>query len=230
LAYLDGQPVDVRADYAGAAVADIGPSEHSLGLYVWQEDGWTESGIQVVERDTVQHRLVVTVDHAGIFALFRRGFIFLPLVANNYVNAPDLVVESLTVLSAGGAGGTAGDVQLVIKNVGTGPVTDEFWVDVYVNPHTPPTAVNQTWEMLGEQGLVWGVAADAFPLNPGEALTLTLSSPYYTPSFSHVAWPLAATVPIYAQVDSNDVSTNTGAVLEIHEITGAPYNNIFKMP
>ena len=86
----------VTFDYAGAEAADIGPSEQSLALYVWQEGGWTESGIQIVERDTGQHRLVVTVDHTGTFALFRRGFVFLPLVANNYVNASDLVVESLT--------------------------------------------------------------------------------------------------------------------------------------
>ena len=148
----------------------------------------------------------------------------------NYVNAPDLVVESLTILSAGEAGGAAGDVQLVIKNVGTGPVTDEFWVDVYVNPQTPPTAVNQTWLMLGDQGLVWGVAMDALPMYPGEALTLTLRSPYYAASASHVDWPLTADTPIFAHVDSNDVATTTGAVLEIHEITGAPYNNIVKMP
>lgn len=234
-AYLDGQPVNgdfqfaapvtFTIDYVNSVLTDIGPSEQSLALFFWQGDGWSNSGVQIVNRDDAQNHLTVTVDHAGAFTLFRRGFVFLPLAMNDFVQAPDLIVESVTVLE-NGAPGTAGDVEVVIKNVGNGSVTDEFWVDLYVDPHTPPTAVNQTWEMLGDQGLVWGVLADALPLAPGETLTLTLAGPYYAGSFSHVDWPLGVTTQIYVQVDSNNTATGTGAVLEIHEITGAPYNNI----
>ncbi len=235
LVYLDGQPVDssyqfaqpvtLTIDYTNADIANIGPSEQSLGLYVAQGGSWVEGSIQIVERDTARHRLVVAVDQAGEFQLFRRGFIFLPLVANNYVSAPDLIVESLTILSSGDAGGMVGDIQLVIQNVGTAAVMTEFWVDVYINPRTPPTAVNQTWEMIGDEGLVWGVTADILPINPGESLTLTLESSTYKPDLSHVIWPLAANEPLYAQVDSVG-----GAVLEIHEIAGEPYNNIYQLP
>ena len=36
----------------------------------------------------------------------------------------------------------------------TGLPGNEFWVDLYVNPRTPPTAVNQTRETLGCAGAV----------------------------------------------------------------------------
>lgn len=68
---------------------------------------------------------------------------------------------------------TATGIQVVIQNQGDSPVPvnveNEFWVDVYLNPHPAPTAVNQTWPYLGTQGLVWGVTVDALPaLVPGE--------------------------------------------------------------
>lgn len=234
-AYLDGQrasgdyqfaePITFIVDYANSDLTEIGPSEQSLGLFFWHDGDWSDGGVHIVNRDDAQNRLTVTVNHAGTFSLFRHGFVFLPLAMRNYVQAPDLIVESVTVLD-GGATGVAGDVEVVIKNVGNGAVTDEFWVDLYVDPHTPPTAVNQTWEMLGDEGLVWGVLADALPLYPGDSLTLTLAGPYFAADFSHVHWPLPADVPIYAQVDSSDTATTTGAVLEMHELSGAPYNNI----
>jgi hypothetical protein len=48
-------------------------------------------------------------------------YTYLPLVVNNYVVAPDLVVQSVTATSDG--------VQVVITNQGAAPVTDDFWVD-----------------------------------------------------------------------------------------------------
>lgn len=224
------EPITLTIDYGAADVANIGPSELSIGLYFSQAGSWTKDGLQVVERDTTQHKLVVVVDRVGDFALFRRGFVFLPLVANNYVSAPDLVVESLTILSSGSVDVSAGDVELVIRNVGTAPVTTEFWVDVYIDPRVVPTAVNQTWSILGVQGLVWGVTADVLPIKPGESLTLTLASSTYKPDLSFIKWPLVVNASIYAQVDSVGENNNTGSVLEIHEIRGEPYNNIFKMP
>jgi len=235
-AYLDGQlmdesyqfdqPVRLTFNYANAEVAHIGPSENSLALFFAQEGGWANSGIQVVERDNTNHRVTFAVSHAGSFTLFRQGFIFIPLVMHNFVQAPDLVVESLTVLSPGGADGAAGDIQVVIANVGNGAVTDEFWVDLYIDPQTAPTGVNQTWQMSGKQGAVWGVTSSALPLLPGESLTLTLSSPYIVPEQSSIAWPLPSNIPIYVQVDSANTGSPDGAVRELHEIRGEPYNNV----
>jgi uncharacterized repeat protein (TIGR01451 family) len=139
----------------------------------------------------------------------------LPLVMKNFTSAPDLVVERIVA--------TPNDVQVVIKNQGNAAAVDDFWVDAYINPHTVPTTVNQIWNDLAPQGLVWGVTAD---LQPGEVLTLTVGGDYSFDAYSHVAWPLAAGTPIYAQVDSANTMTDYGGVLEDHEITGGTYNNI----
>ena len=63
---------------------------------------------------------------------------------NNYVSAPDLVVTDVAVVN--------NTVTVVITNEGNAPVLDPFWVDVYLNPTIPPTAVNQTWQMQGGEG------------------------------------------------------------------------------
>jgi hypothetical protein len=139
----------------------------------------------------------------------------LPLVMRNYVAAPDLVVERISV--------TENDVQVVVRNQGSAPATEDFWVDVYVDPDPAPTVVNQPWPALADQGLVWGVTVD---LAPGEALTLTVGDAYYAAAYSDVNWPLIANTPIYAQVDSANTATDYGAVREGHEITGGVYNNV----
>ena len=66
----------------------------------------------------------------------------------------------------------------------------------------------------------------ALPLNPGATLTLSIGGAYYRPSLSQFSGTLAAGTPIYAQVDSANANTSYGAVLETHEATGGPYNNI----
>jgi PKD repeat protein len=146
--------------------------------------------------------------------------IYLPLVMRRHISTPDLVVDSLIA--------TSDAVTVTIRNQGTGPVSveDEFWVDVYINPDIEPTHVNQTWEHVGSQGLVWGVTESALPLYPGEALTLTVSDDYHWPDMSQVSWPLPAGTPVWAQVDSANADTDYGAVLENHEITGGEYNNV----
>ncbi len=224
--YRFDEPVTFVIAYPEAAVAGIGPSENSLDLYYQNGSGWENDGVQIVSRDSETHTLTVTVDRGGTFSLFHIGLKFLPLITNNYFTAPDLVVESLTVLDVGAAA-TPGDVQIVIKNVGNTAVTEEFWVDLYINPHTVPTAVNQTWNLVGTQGAAWGVLADALPLNPGESLTLRLSSPYYDDANSQINWPLAVGAQLYVQVDSSNPGHHEGAIRETHEINGDPYNNVY---
>jgi hypothetical protein len=141
--------------------------------------------------------------------------IFLPLIFKDVLFAPDLVVDSLTA--------DANSVTVTIKNTGSAPVLDSFWVDVYLDPQPAPTKVNQHWWELAGQGLVWGVTQ---PIAVGESLTLTIGDPYFSTFHSHFTSPLAAGTPIWAQVDSVNLNTNYGGVLELHEITGGPYNNI----
>jgi len=179
--------------------ADVG--DHSVGLQV-------TDGIE-----TVPQPFTITVSKKVTY------YVYLPLVAANYVSAPDLVVESITA--------TSSDVQVVIRNVGNASVVDEFWVDVYIDPDLLPTGVNQTWDMLGSQGMVWGITGNALPLAPGGVINLAVGDGYYWPApASHVVWPLAVGTPVYAQVDSANIQSNNGAVLESHEIVGGVYNNI----
>jgi len=153
--------------------------------------------------------------------------IYLPCVVASYSGpAPDpssgvdLVVEKTTVTSSG--------VEVVIKNQGSEAVTAEmsFWVDLYVNPHPVPTMVNQTWDELCSEGMVWGVASPALPLESGEELTLTNGGVYYWPEYSNFTGAFAAGVSIYVQVDSANDGTTYGAVLESHEVAGGAYNNV----
>ncbi|HEU4323089.1 MAG TPA: hypothetical protein VFS21_08035 [Roseiflexaceae bacterium] len=142
--------------------------------------------------------------------------VFLPIVQKSPF--PDLVVEQL--------GSSGGSVQLTIRNTGSAPATEPFWVDVYIDPNTPPVGVNQIWNTMGTQGLTWGVTADALPLGPGASLTLTVGDPFFRPEYSLVNGPVPAGTPLFAQVDSYNAATNYGAVREGHEVFGQPYNNI----
>lgn len=130
--------------------------------------------------------------------------------------APDLVIDKLVAVSE--------TITVVVRNQGTAPVVDAFWVDVYLNPTAAPERVNQHWQDVGTQGLVWGVTT--VPLAPGQSLTLTLTSVDYRPDFSHFMPPLLPGSVVYGQVDSVNLNTSYGGVLESHEIEGTGYNNI----
>ena len=129
--------------------------------------------------------------------------------------APDLIVTSLTATNTG--------VWMVIENQGYGTVAAPFWVDAYVDPITVPTEVNQTWQMLADQGMVWGIEDR---LGPADVVTLTLGDRFYWGSESRVSWPLPEGTQVYAQVDSYHPHNTYGAILESHEILGTEYNNI----
>lgn len=146
--------------------------------------------------------------------------LFMPVVAyeNGGLSAPDLVVSAIVAATNG--------IQVTIKNQGSAAVTNGFWVDVYIDPSTPPRTVNQVWGSLSQQGIVWGVTSAALPLDPGETLLLTIGDAYYRADLSRVTWPLLLGTPVYAQVDSYNPDSLYGLVLETHEMTGGPYNNI----
>lgn len=155
--------------------------------------------------------------------------LYLPLIMRNYTPptiAPDLVVSDIIA--------TSNQVQVVIRNDGNASATNAFWVDAYINPHTVPTAVNQIWENMGDEGLVWGIDGDILPILPGQVFTLTvqgtvtqtIGDEYFWAEYSHVSWTLPEGTSVYAQVDSANADTNYGNVLENHEIDGGVYNNI----
>jgi hypothetical protein len=165
--------------------------------------------------------VMTATTQASINPLYK---IYMPIVMRNYASAPDLVVSSVNV--------TSNTVRVVIKNQGSVDVpvdvAHEFWVDLYVNPTPPPTAVNHIWQDgRSTQGAVWGVTVSALPsLRAGGTFTLTLGDAYYWPTLSNFPGGLLPGTPIYAQVDSAHTNSAYGAVLENHEITGLLYNNI----
>src|SRR5690606_31642054 len=90
---------------------------------------------------------------ATLTILDSSSWLYLPLIAHDEpepVGLPDLIVTDISV-------NAEGLLQVVIQNVGQGPVTSTFWVDAYINPSRPPVGVNDVWWKVGDQGLVWGV-------------------------------------------------------------------------
>jgi hypothetical protein len=103
---------------------------------------------------------------------------------------------------------------------------DGFWVDLYLNPISAPTRVNQTWQTLGAQGMAWGVTTPALPLAAGQAITLATGGDYYRTDLSTFSAPIPAGTQMYVQADAANTATTYGAVRETHEISGTTYDNI----
>jgi uncharacterized repeat protein (TIGR01451 family) len=189
-------------------VHDLGNvTQHTTGVLADGAHIWTVAAYDAAGN---------TSDYAPVWSFTTEPYqLYLPLVMKGMVVAPDLVVEQIV------AGPE--NVGIVIRNVGSAPVAGGFWVDVYIAPDPAPTAVNQIWPDLADQGLVWGITDG---LGPGEALTLNVGDKFFVPEYSQVSWPLLPRTPIYAQVDSANALTTYGSVLEDHEISGEAYNNI----
>jgi predicted outer membrane repeat protein len=141
--------------------------------------------------------------------------LYLPIIMQNF-GAPDLIVTDILATSSG--------ITVTIKNIGTGPAVDPFWVDAYINPNPVPTAVNQVWyDGRSSHGVVWGVTT-ALAVN--QSLTLTIHDAYWSDYYSDFTPPLAVGSQVYAQVDSVNLLTTYGGVLESHELVSGPYNNV----
>ncbi|HWQ15821.1 MAG TPA: hypothetical protein VNL77_23670 [Roseiflexaceae bacterium] len=151
-----------------------------------------------------------------VTTLIRR--VYFPLVRGLDADLPDLVVERLEVGRSG--------ARVVVRNRGPVPVREPFWVDVYIGPRRAPATVNEPWEELGGEGLVWRVAGPALPLEPGAALALVIGDLRYNTARSSFSGTIQSGTQVYAQVDSVDRRTSYGAVLEGHEAFELPYNNI----
>jgi hypothetical protein len=155
------------------------------------------------------------------FTIQQLHFAYLPIMMNNYVPAPDLIVTNISASSD--------LIEVTIKNQGSQATSGGFWVDFYIDPSTAPTGPNQLWLGLSSEGLAWGIMIS---LAPQESLTLTYSTDpgaaneFYVPEESLYSGSLPAGTPIYAQVDSAHVNVPYGGILETHEITGGSYNNI----
>jgi hypothetical protein len=150
------------------------------------------------------------------------GHLYLPLVVKQLPPTlsvfSDLIVEAIAQVD--------GTLAVVIRNVGDAPVTDASWVDLYVNPNPPPTGANQLWNDLAAQGGVWAVTGDGLPIQPNGVLILKVDGLFYKEDYSALPASLPANASLYAQVDSYNLETRYGGVLESHEAKEQAYNNI----
>jgi len=165
----------------------------SNGVYTWTVRAHDTAGNA---SDYVNPPLTFTLNT-------KTGDIYLPIIMNGFINGPDLVIDELTA----GSGG----ITVTIRNVGTEPAVDAFWVDVYFNPSQTP-AVNKPWQSIAPAGATWGVTKE---LARDETLTLTVGGDYYFAGESSTTFPAEASV--YALVDSVNHNTNYGNVQEGNE-------------
>ncbi|MEM7344218.1 MAG: CARDB domain-containing protein, partial [Chloroflexota bacterium] len=140
--------------------------------------------------------------------------LFLPMISRATLidipeQQPGLIISEVQVSS--------NDISVVIKNIGNVSATDDFWVDLYINPVQVPS-YNIIWPTITTQGLVWGVTDS---ISPGESMTLTLNGPYYFAELSTFSQFRPGTT-VWAQVDSANALTTYGGVLE-----GDETNNVF---
>jgi hypothetical protein len=146
--------------------------------------------------------------------------VFLPLIMAP-ATPPDLVVEAFTVTPAKSsyAAGEPVLITVKVKNVGGSPTTIGFWVDLYINPSTPPTTPNVRWnDVCGISpcyGIAWYVNQS---LAPGQSITLTSAPGQFAGPQS--IWPgsfASGTNALYVYVDSYNPPVPTGAVVESNE-------------
>jgi hypothetical protein len=187
----------------------ISPGPHTLYLSI------LDQGDHIFDSAVLIDNLVLFNAFDCEAGVVEKPKIYLPVIVKYWTSAPDLVVDKLTASSNA--------VTVVIKNIGNAPVTNPFWVDVYLNPNPAPTRVNQHWWEVAGQGLVWGVTT---PIPAGDTLTLTMDDPYYSTFHSRFTGSLVAGTPIWAQVDSINLNSDYGGVLELHEMNGGAYNNL----
>jgi uncharacterized repeat protein (TIGR01451 family) len=211
----------VGGNFSLPASLGVGESASRQVTYVVQQADLPGplTNLVTVTATTPENEPVVASVTASV--AIQQYFVYLPLVvkAPPDVQAPDLVVQALTVAADG--------VTVVIANTGNQAVTTPFWVDVYFDPDPVPTSANQIWQMLSEEGLVWGIDLSALPLLPGATMTLVIGDAHFMPTHSNFSGTIVAGTAVYAQVDSAHNNQEHGAVLEIHELTGAAYNNVY---
>jgi hypothetical protein len=155
---------------------------------------------------------------AAALGTFQVNFIYrvyLPFIANP--GQPDLVARiSLAPDQRIFAAGAPVVVSVTVTNQGNAPATG-FWVDLYINPSSPPGMANVVWNQTCTltpcYGIAWRVLGT---LAPGASITL--SSTDVPKEYS--IWPgyfAAGTTDLYAYVDSWNPGVASGAVQESNE-------------
>jgi len=156
---------------------------------------------------------VAVETHKG--ALSAITYAFLPVFSNQ--SAADLAGSlRLSPSKQAFAAGDPVTIEVTITNNGSVRAAP-FWVDLYINPSSPPTAANQIWStrcaLTPCFGMAWEVVSG---LAPGQSITLSsLSLPA-----GYSIWPgyfAAGSSDLYAYADSYKPGVASGAVAESDE-------------
>ena len=127
----------------------------------------------------------------------------------------DLAVSKFELLN-----NADGTVLLVVEVENRGNrVADGFWVDLFINPNTPPTGAGVTWDRTCTLNPCYGMAWGVPTLAPGQKVTLTSTSDSIDAESSHWLGVFAeGTTDLYVLVDSwNGDGDFDGAFTESNE-------------
>jgi len=72
------EALTLTINYTEGDLGGIG--EGTLELRYWDGSAWVTDGITIIERDTVNNRLVVRIEHLTVFALLGKHRVYLPLI------------------------------------------------------------------------------------------------------------------------------------------------------
>jgi len=142
--------------------------------------------------------------------LWGPSWVYLPIIMRKLDTRPDLVVTAITVDADDPNG-----LQVTIANLGLSAVHTSFWMDLYLDPSSPPN-VNQSWpELCDLYGATWQIDY----LGAGESLTLNIGDQFYDAEYSQ--WPThtypAGEHALWVYVDSWGPPNSWAAVYEANE-------------
>jgi oligopeptide transport system substrate-binding protein len=72
------EPLTITINYTEGALG--GQDENTLELMTWNGSAWVSDGITIIERDTLNNRIVALIEHLTEFALFGQHRLFLPVI------------------------------------------------------------------------------------------------------------------------------------------------------
>jgi uncharacterized repeat protein (TIGR01451 family) len=154
-----------------------------------------------------------------VFTFVGAHLTYMPLTMKGYQvvsppTPPNLVVQSVEVSPQQPTAGETTRISVTLHNAGGESVTDDFWVDLYVDPEITPT-INVLWSDIAPYGKAWFVYED---IPGGGSITLHTDQPDdpNNPGDMYSNWPgwfvSAGEHVLFVQVDS--YGSETGYVLE----------------
>jgi hypothetical protein len=135
---------------------------------------------------------------------------------------PDLVGSiSISPDKRAFAAGEHVQINVTITNTGNGDA-GPFWVDLFINPSSPPTTTNVSWNTRCALDPCFGIAWRVPGLQAHDSVTLTSNS--FPPGYSiWPGWFAAGTTDLYLYVDSWNPGVATGGVVEGSESNNAAH-------